>query len=175
MRIIAGTLRGRQVNIPSGIKVRPTSDKVKESIFSALSSIIDIDGKQVLDLFSGSGSVGLEFVSRGASHVTFVDINPKYTIENIKSLKAENSATIIACDIRRLKVKEPFDIIFADPPYGLRLISKVLEKAEVLGRQGTIWVLESEKAAEFKIDSDAFEILKQVTYGDIKVSFLEQL
>lgn len=123
MRIISGIFKGRLFNVPQSKEIRPTTDRVRETLFNLLNNRIDFDGIEVLDLDSGSGSLGLECISRGAKHVTFVERNfeiYKNLIENIKSLEVENHCKVIkseAIDYSKRLPEKNYDLILADPPF----------------------------------------------------------
>lgn len=156
MRIIAGTLRGRRLNPPQGLPVRPTTDMARESLFNIFNNYVDYEDCTVMDLFAGTGAVSLEFVSRGAKEVTSVEINNQCT-EFIK-------ATAMQFGIRNLHVvranafdllkraNRRFDIIFADPPYAIENLASlpdlVFEK-QVLTDDG-IFVLEHPREYSFE-------------------------
>ncbi len=118
MRIVGGEYGGRRVKAPQGRGTRPTPERVREAIFSILA---DIAGVRVLDLFAGSGALGLEALSRGAAHATFVDNDPAATdtiADNLASLGLEAGARIVADDaISALAGPARFDLVFVDPPY----------------------------------------------------------
>ena len=125
MRVITGSAKGRRLFTLEGDDVRPTTDKVKEAIFSIIH--FDIDGSAVLDLFSGSGQLGIEALSRGAKHCTFVDMareSVKVTTENVKNTGFSEKASILNTDsIGYLKTcRLTFDIALLDPPYRKGLI-----------------------------------------------------
>lgn len=136
MRIIGGEFKSRLISMPKGVDIRPTQDKVREAIFNILG---DMAGKRVLELFGGSGAFGIEAISRGARHVTFVDNNSRCIgaiTANLESLEIDNSR----CDVIRadalkvfpklLRRDEKFDIIFMDPPYYRELAKKCLINAD---------------------------------------------
>jgi 16S rRNA (guanine(966)-N(2))-methyltransferase RsmD len=128
MRVIAGELRGRKLLTPEGREVRPTSDKVKGAIFSMLGE--DVQDANVLDLFSGTGNLGMEALSRGARHCIFCDNNRnsiRLLRENLSLLKLEDRATVLMGDFRRGMKYDKIDLIFADPPYGRGYCIKVLD------------------------------------------------
>jgi len=132
LRIIAGDLRGRRIRVPPGELVRPTPDRVREALFDILGQTLD--GFRVLDLYAGTGALGLEALSRGAAHATFVEIDAR-----VRSILAQNAAALgvaVRCRIlaggvlpllERGAVGGPFDLVLADPPYhdasGGRLLS----------------------------------------------------
>lgn len=122
MRITGGHLKGRQIKTPSSKTTRPTQEKVRESIFNMLQ--FDIEGADFLDIFAGSGAVGIEALSRGAKSATFIESN-KAAANVLKSnLNAlELKATVIVKDAKAAILKLPaFDIVFLDPPYGIKLL-----------------------------------------------------
>lgn len=131
MRIITGTARGTKLNTLEGENTRPTSDRVKEAVFSMLQ--FDIEGRAVLDLFAGSGQMGLEALSRGAARATLIDSNrdaAEIIIENAKKTHLFKQCRVTATDyasfIRGAAGKETFDIIFLDPPYNTDLLPNAL-------------------------------------------------
>ncbi len=133
MRIISGEYRGRIIKMPSSKYTRPTTDKMKESLFNYLNNIIDFDEIKVCDIYAGSGSLGLEALSRGAAFVHFVEKNfPVYKVlsENINSLKAEEFTKIFKMNAVRfssLPEHEKYELILADPPFFKDDIHKVVK------------------------------------------------
>jgi 16S rRNA (guanine(966)-N(2))-methyltransferase RsmD len=123
--VIAGTYGGRRLQTPPGQGTRPTSDRVREALFSSLDSMVDLDGARVADLYAGSGAVGLEAASRGAARVLLVEAHPaaaRAVRANIATLKAGAVATLAATKVEQAVAAapdEPYDVIFADPPYDL--------------------------------------------------------
>ena len=132
MRVITGTARGRRLlTLPGTDTVRPTSDRVKEAIFSAIQ--FEIEGRRVLDLFSGSGQLGIEALSRGAASAVFVDASPAsvdVTKKNLVSTGLFDKASVICSDYSSylLRHTEAFDIAFLDPPYKAGILTDALEK-----------------------------------------------
>lgn len=129
MRVISGTARGMRLTTLEGLDVRPTTDKVKESLFNIIQ--FDIEGRRVLDLFAGSGQLGIEALSRGAEHATFVDRSPKAVSvvrKNLDHTKLASLATVRQEEAKTflLKCRDTFDLAFLDPPYGNKLIDAVL-------------------------------------------------
>jgi 16S rRNA (guanine(966)-N(2))-methyltransferase RsmD len=124
-RVIAGVFGGRRLQTPPGQGTRPTSDRVREALFSTLASMIDLDGIRFADLYAGSGAVGLEAVSRGAARVHLVEAHPqaaRAVRANIAALKAGAIATLATTKVEQAvaaRPDEPYDVIFADPPYDL--------------------------------------------------------
>jgi len=121
VRIIAGEWRGRTIEAPPGQSTRPTADRVREALFSMLTSRLgSFEGLRVADLFAGSGALGFEAISRGASHVTFVERDPNAIAaikRNADKLKASDRIQILSGSALALPKSEPFDLILADPPY----------------------------------------------------------
>lgn len=124
-RVIAGVFGGRRLQTPPGQGTRPTSDRVREALFSTLDSLTHLDGAWVADLYAGSGAVGLEAASRGAVHVTLVESAPaaaRAVRANIAALGVGEIATLVATTVERAVAAPPagpYDVIFADPPYDL--------------------------------------------------------
>ncbi|GAA6160792.1 16S rRNA (guanine(966)-N(2))-methyltransferase RsmD [Ruegeria sp. HU-ET01832] len=135
MRIIAGDFRGRALASvgkgDAGAHLRPTTDRVRESLFNVLSHQIDFDGLRVLDLFAGTGALGLEALSRGATHVTFVDdgrVAQGLIRKNIDLTRSADRTQLIRRDATRLgdNPGTPYDLIFLDPPYGKSMGQKAI-------------------------------------------------
>ncbi len=131
-RIISGHYRGRRLTVPEGRDIRPTTDRMRERLFSMLthSRYPAMQDAKVLDLFAGTGALGLEALSRGAAHVTFVE-KARASLAcingNIETLKAQEACTLMPLDASKLPpAKEAFDIIFMDPPYRQDLVSPTL-------------------------------------------------
>lgn len=173
MRVITGTARGRRLTAPEGLDVRPTTDKVKEAVFSAIQ--FELAGAAVLDLFAGSGQMGIEALSRGASKAVFVDNSPKAVKcvgENIRAAKFERSAQILSrdsFDYIRLTA-ETFDIIILDPPYRKGHIAEVLPlAAKKLNKGGSI-ICEYESEMDEPQAPEGLELKKTYRYGKINVT-----
>lgn len=184
MRIISGTNKGKRLYAPEGKGVRPTGDKIKEAIFNILGPLDE--ESIVLELFAGSGSMGIEFLARGAKHCTFVDISRKslnYVKKNLELCNFTNKAKIIASDYKKAiinisKNKKKFDYIFADPPYDLNLCNKTLKTVleyNILKYSGLL-IIESEKS-EKVIDNNALDVIeyKEKIYGRTKISIIRHL
>lgn len=126
-RIVAGTFGGRRIAAPPGANTRPTSDRVREALFSTLDSLTDLDGARVADFYAGSGAVGLEALSRGAGHVLLVESDARaarIVRENIAALRAGAAAKLVTGKVATVVgagVPEggPYDVVFADPPYAV--------------------------------------------------------
>jgi len=184
MRIIGGKFKGRRIkSLPKREDtklLRPTTDRVKESVFSILNSYLD--GVKFLDLFAGTGSVGIEALSRGAGKVVFVENDKRLCNlirENLKKLGVEKERFEIICDdfvnaLKRLaKRKEVFDFIYADPPYEKGYYTKVVNlvrNLNLLDEDGLL-ILEEPKKSPF-IPEDEEWLVEKRHYGTTTVSFL---
>lgn len=181
MRVITGVAKGHKLKAPKGLKTRPTTDRIKETIFNIIQDIENDD--YILDLFSGSGGVGIEFLSRGAKKCIFIDadLNSIRTIkDNLKNTKLTHKSEVYKNTydkaIKILSKKDiKFDYIFIDPPYNkglsVKAVSYVLEYG-ILKEDGTILV-EHEKNMEFSNLKDSYKIETR-NYGDTSISFLKQ-
>src|SRR5690349_17628877 len=125
-RIVAGTLGGRRIAAPPGAGTRPTSDRVREALFSAVQAEVDLDGARFADLYAGSGAVGLEALSRGAAHVLLVESDPRAARglrENVTALRAGTAARPVTGRVATVLAGGPeggpYDVVFADPPYAV--------------------------------------------------------
>ncbi|MBI5872561.1 MAG: 16S rRNA (guanine(966)-N(2))-methyltransferase RsmD [Candidatus Omnitrophica bacterium] len=187
MRIIAGKYKGRKIGFPGHI--RPTQDKVRQAIFDTLGQ--DFKDKVVLDLFAGSGAMGLEAISRGARNVVFVDIERKCNLlikSNLEAFGLLRGSTCEAENYRQdafnaiaiaAKRGRCFDVIFADPPYHKGLAKKLLKTphlSDILAPYGFLVV---EHAAtdelDFEVQMAAFKLYKQTKYGKIVVSYFQKM
>ena len=133
MRIITGKLKGRQFNIPKGLDVRPTTDRTKESIFNLIEARVFMEGTIILDLFAGSGSLGYEAISRGAKHVTAVELDPQNAkhIEKIaRDLGIDDQMRVVCSDVQRFLdgMATPHHFIFCDPPYDYPFMEEIIEQ-----------------------------------------------
>ena len=177
IRITGGKYRSRLLSTPNSKLTKPTMDRVRAGVFSALS--YDLENKKILDLFAGSGSYGFESLSRGASEVVFID-NSFEAIsslkENARALKVENEVRILGVDAFSFleSNNEQFDIIFIDPPYKeydyISLINKIIEN-NILSESG-ILVVESENDLEF--DESSFKKIKKYKYSLAKIYILRR-
>lgn len=177
MRVISGSAKGRPLKAVPGSSTRPTTDKVKESIFSIIGPYFD--GGQVLDLFAGTGGLGIEALSRGMEHGIFIDMEYK-SIEvvkaNLKAASLAEQAEVYRNEAgRALKVlakkETSFDLVFLDPPYrlknGIELMNEMHERH--LLNTDAIIVLEFETGHPYPASSAPFTGLRQATYGDTTV------
>lgn len=173
MRVITGTARGKKLKTLDGLDVRPTSDMVKEAIFSIIQ--FDIPGANVLDLFSGSGQLGVEALSRGASHCVFVDKNKAsidITKENVSSCGFLNNTRILNMDsLEYLNVgKKGIDIALIDPPYRKGLILNCLDKIERVLNDNAIVVCEHEAETTLPNNVGSLVLSKRYKYGKIALT-----
>ncbi|MDE5770501.1 MAG: 16S rRNA (guanine(966)-N(2))-methyltransferase RsmD [Ruminococcus sp.] len=175
MRVITGIARGRRLNAPEGLDVRPTTDKVKEAVFSAIQ--FEIENAYVLDLFAGSGQMGIEAISRGASRAVFVDSSQRAIRcinENIRTVKFERQSEVInrdSYDYIRL-TRNMFDIIILDPPYRHNHIDNILPFAAKKLRDGGLVICEYEAEADEPATPENLILRKTYRYGKINVSIL---
>ena len=182
MRVIAGTRRSMPLKCPKGMDTRPTQDRTKETLFNVLQT--EIAGSEFLDLFSGSGAIGIEALSRGARHATFVE-NAKPAIqcikENITFTKFSDDSTIMEMDVfsalERLRGHEEFDIIFMDPPYMLEIEPQVLDVLNNMSyvADNTIIIMETGRERDFSFVEDAgFQIVKIKEYKTNQHIFIKR-
>ncbi len=182
MRVIAGHAHGRRLKAPRGLATRPTSARARESIFSRLQVRLELEGARVLDIFAGSGSLGCEALSRGASHATFVDSSRAAThaIEsNVRSLGMAQRTRIICSDVFRALDSlgaegAAFDLVFVDAPYKNDLSNEVVERLGTLGLvapEGWIVVGQSKRAAPPPEAPEGLLRPSVVTIGDHRIAF----
>ena len=175
MRIIAGKYKGKAILMPKGI--RPTQDKVRKAIFDILQ---DIEGLSFLEIFAGSGAVGLEAISRGVKDLTLIELNRDCQLainKNIESLKLKE-CELIPFEVERAieklsKEKRKFDIIFLDPPYYKDMVKKTLQTLsgyDILAPQGLI-VVQHFKKDDLPDDLGVFSLFRTAKYGDTLLSF----
>ena len=170
MRIITGIYKGRHFDIPRSFKARPTTDFAKENIFNVLTQYVDFDGAEALDLFSGTGSISLELVSRGCQTVVSVEMDRdhhRFIQECLKKLNTEACIPIRGDVFRFVKsCRQQYDFIFADPPYALKELPQipdlVLQKG-ILKEDG-IFVFEHGKDHDF---SDHPNFIEHRQYGSV--------
>jgi 16S rRNA (guanine966-N2)-methyltransferase len=177
MRIIAGRFKGRHLARFKADHIRPTTDRVKESIFNKLQG--NLDGARVLDLFSGTGNLACEAVSRGASSVDAVELNRKSLAiirENLALLGIENEVRVIGDDVLKYLKKyqgEPYDLILIDPPFTEKLAHSVLETLAPSAVMGSETVVMLESSSHEKVLEHYEGLLRtdERDYGDKRVSF----
>ena len=173
MRVITGTAGGRKLEQLVGDDVRPTTDRVKEAVFSIIQ--FDIEGRRFLDLFAGSGQMGIEALSRGAKEAVFVD-NRRESIaivkRNLAATKLADNAKVVQMDsVSYLNIgKEKFDFLFLDPPYGTGLLQAALSKAEAVMNKGGLILCESPVAEELPDVLGEFVKYREYKHGKIKIT-----
>ncbi len=176
MRIITGQFKGRHFDIPRTFKARPTTDFAKENIFNVLNGYIDFDGITVLDLFSGTGSISLELISRGCKKVVSVEKDrdhARFIAECMRKIKVESNILIRGDVFRFLKTcHQKFDLIFADPPYALPelgTIPDLIFEYNLLSTDG-IFVFEHGKNNDF---SNNPHFVEHRSYGSVNFSIFK--
>ncbi len=173
MRVITGTARGRKLVTLEGEDVRPTTDRVKESIFNIIQ--FDLEGAYVLDLFAGSGQLGIEALSRGAKHCTFVDSSAKsidVVKQNLKTVGFEKMASVFCGDSKMYITlsRDKFDIALLDPPYNKQILDSVLPVvAEKMADYGVI-ICESALNESLPQAAGEFSLYREYKYGKIKLT-----
>jgi len=170
MRIVAGQFRGRRLQAPHGTSVRPTSDRVREALFSILG---DISGLRVLDLFAGSGALGIEALSRGAASATLVE-NDRAAVDalraNLAPLGAANAQVVRADALRWLDGRRgPYDLVFLDPPYSeaRKLAEPLSQKLSAALSPEALIVSESDKRDPLML---AFPLEDERAYGNTRIA-----
>ena len=171
MRVITGSARGRRLKEPEGMDIRPTTDQVKEAIFNIVQ--FDVEGRRVLDLFAGTGQLGIECLSRGAESAVFVD----HSREAVKIIK-ENLA---ACHLKGFVAEQDslmylkncgkFDLIFVDPPYDSDLYEEVLKSINLFDilNDGGIIMCEARRDRQLPEMSGCYRKVKEYNYGKVKL------
>jgi len=178
MRIISGTARGRKLAEPAGYETRPTTGMVKESIFNMIQ--FDVEGRKVLDLFAGTGQLGIEALSRGAKSAVFVDLSPdaaKLIRQNLIKCGLSDSATVYTRDAIKFianegNINEKFDLVFIDPPYGSALANEAIQKIIKIDKLDTNGIIICELSAEFDIPAVSlpYFLCKSYNYGRVRIA-----
>ncbi len=170
MRIITGKAKGLRLKTPAGLSTRPTSDRVKESLFSVLSGLINFaEVDAVLDIFAGTGALGLESISRGARSATFIDAaTTEITRDNVTRAKFTD-CNILRGDFEKIlqrlgKQNQTFDLIFSDPPYSKGLAQRSLDLVAELNLLKAGGLIIVEQGAQETLASN-FELIRRITYG----------
>ena len=167
MRVVAGIARGRRLVAPKGDTTRPTSDFVREAIFNSLGSTTDLDGASVLDLFAGTGALGIEALSRGADHATFVESGRHALVAlraNLASTGFDARATVVSTDVTRTHLLPAVDVAFADPPYAFAAWDTLLTRLDA-----ALVVVESDREIE---PPDGLRVLRSKRYGTTVVTLI---
>ncbi|HON42055.1 MAG TPA: 16S rRNA (guanine(966)-N(2))-methyltransferase RsmD [Bacillota bacterium] len=182
MRVIAGRARGRPIACPKGRSTRPTSDRVRESLFAILGERV-VDSK-VLDLFAGSGSLGIEALSRGAAMCVFVERDRgvcRVITDNLRSLDMQQQAVVVCADAvgaigqapGAVSEHTPYDLVLADPPYVLEIAELLLSRIDtprLLAGDGLL-VVEHTSRTDWPVRLGGLERIRQERYGDSRISF----
>jgi len=180
MRIVAGKFRGASIEAPKGLATRPTSDRVRQALFNVLEhgpARFDFEGARVLDLFAGSGALGLEALSRGARYAVFIEESPAARAaikRNVEALGLTGVTKIRRRDATKLGeagTLQPFQLIFCDPPYGKGLAERALEEAIDGGwtEQGAIAMLE--ESVDVAVSwPPSFREIDRRRYGDTQIA-----
>ncbi|MEY3655850.1 MAG: hypothetical protein RL114_208 [Actinomycetota bacterium] len=169
MRVVAGDLRGRRIEAPTSDATRPTTDMVREAVFNALRSLDVVEGARVLDLFAGTGAMGIEALSRGAAHCVFVERDRDALVvlkKNISALGLSDRASVLAIDAMTAASRQPdIDLIIADPPYGFTQWQDL-----IIDAQASVVVLESDRAVGAL---EGWNTIREKKYGRTHVAFLQ--
>lgn len=174
MRVITGTARGRNLATLEGADItRPTTQSTKEALFSSIQ--FELEGKKVLDLFAGCGQLGIEALSRGARHCTFVENNRrayKVVEDNIALCNMQDSSRLVFSDAASfLLKKDDFDIAFLDPPYSKGLVNDCLERLTQLMNEDGVIICESAKNEKFPENVNSWSISRTKNYGKSKLTY----
>jgi 16S rRNA (guanine966-N2)-methyltransferase len=177
LRVISGNCKGRKLVKIHGSKIRPTSDRVKEALFNILGD--KIENAKVLDLFAGTGALGIEALSRGAKHATFMDLSCNIINENLKLCGFEKKALVLDYDIIKMNIpknlyKKPFDLIFIDPPYGKNIIEHIFQYDLFFShlQKNTIIITEQFYKENLVINNRYLDIYRQKKYSKTVISFI---
>lgn len=181
MKIISGKWRGKILNSPQGVHVRPTAVRSREALFGMLETHINLTDKIIADLFCGSGALGLEALSRGGRHALMVDLDLKTAQKNTQALQTEKLITLVkqdACTLSAKHLKE-VDIVFMDPPYGKNLAFEALEAINPHLKSGAFIAIEVEKAFPYAslpyVNPNApLEYLAHKTHGAATLILLQK-
>ena len=172
LRVVAGVAGGRRIDVPQGTSTRPTSDRVREAIFNSLESLGAVEGANVFDGFAGSGALGIEALSRGAAHATFVDMDPQAVSvigENLRTLGLSSDATVVARTVERsVAVGGLFDLVLLDPPYAYDGWDALLAELVPVLADDAVVVIESDRVVALP---SGLAGIRTKTYGGTVVQF----
>lgn len=181
MKIIAGTWRGKKLLSPNTEKVRPTAEKGRQAMFNMLESRLNLQGKTVMDIFAGSGALGLEALSRGAEKAIFVDTDLRPCKKNIHLLGVEAQSELLEKDVNTLTARQvaEADVIFMDPPYGENLVPDTLKAIAPHLKPGTLVFAETEKTfpagtLPFVVADGGLSLLKENSHGAATLTLLQK-
>ena len=169
MRVVAGELRGRRIVAPDGATTRPTTDRVREAVFNTLGSLGVVDGALVVDLYAGSGALGIEALSRGAEHCTFVERDRDALAAlrtNLSALGLEARSRVTTGDVMAVASSIDADVAFADPPYGFEAWDRLLSLV-----RADLVVAESGRVLA---PPAGWDVTRATRYGRTWVAFLER-
>lgn len=180
MRVISGSCKGRKLVQLQGQQIRPTSDRVREAVFNILGQ--KVRKARVLDLFAGTGALGIEALSRGALHATFIDLNCDIVQKNLNRCRLEEKAIVKSGDLVKGSIQESligkrFDLVFIDPPYGKGYVEHILQKelfTDLLDDNSNIIVEQSCKE-NLQIVSPALDIYRQKKYSKTIISLIKKI
>ena len=180
MRVITGSARGIVLKAPTGLSTRPTADRVKEALFSAIQ--FHIPASRVLDLFGGTGQLGIEALSRGAKSAVFVDSQDsacKLIRENLQRTRLQEQAQVVRSDYAAYlkRCSEKFDIIFLDPPYAEKFLEnslKMITEIDIL-QSGGIIVAERPLEKELDLQISGYERSRDYKYGNVLIAIFRKI
>lgn len=176
MRIISGKYKGRHFDIPRSFKARPTTDFAKENLFNILNNTIDFEETKALDLFSGTGSISLELLSRGCQEVTSVEMDSLHFsfLKKSQATLNDNNWRIVRDDVFRFirRCSASYDLIFADPPYALKELKEIPDMilSGNMLKEGGLFIFEHGKDYDF---SQHPRFVRHIAYGSVNFSFFE--
>jgi len=184
MRVTAGRLGGRNLVAPADTRVRPTSDKVRQAIFNVLAHNdfgvgFTLEGARVIDLFAGTGALGLEALSRGARYCLFIDDHSESRAlirKNIEALRLTGVTKIWrrdATDLGEISMDKPFDLAFLDPPYRKNLLAPALASLRSGHWLSPVAIIVAEMAEDEKLSAEGFVMLDERVYSETRVAILK--
>ena len=176
MRIISGKYKGRHFDIPRSFKARPTTDFAKENLFNILNNTVDFEETKALDLFSGTGSISLELLSRGCNEVTSVEMDSLHFsfLKKSQATLGDTNWRIVRDDVFRFirRCSASYDLIFADPPYALKELKEIPDMilSGNMLKEGGLFIFEHGKDNDF---SQHPRFVRHIAYGSVNFSFFE--
>ncbi|MBQ2289773.1 MAG: 16S rRNA (guanine(966)-N(2))-methyltransferase RsmD [Bacteroidaceae bacterium] len=176
MRIISGKYKGRHFDIPRSFKARPTTDFAKENLFNILNNTVDFEETKALDLFSGTGSISLELLSRGCNEVTSIEMDSLHFsfLKKSQTTLGDTNWRIVRDDVFRFirRCSASYDLIFADPPYALKELKEIPDMilSGNMLKEGGLFIFEHGKDYDF---SQHPRFVRHIAYGSVNFSFFE--
>lgn len=174
MRVITGKAKGKPLRTLPGLETRPTSQRVKEGLFSAIQ--FDIEGRRVLDLFAGSGALGIEALSRGAAHCVFVDQSPEAVAmirQNLQSTGLAAQSQVICREasafLAHTRGEQPFDLVFLDPPYQYPQLLSILTQVSARVPKGGIVTCETSAQQQLPETIENLTLYRTYRYGNVQI------